>query len=74
MQCYDCLGMDRTTTAAAVCSMCGAAVCAEHVHEEREQIQELVGMGKATHDSPARKMLCLICARAEHRPEDAVGS
>ncbi|MBX9399253.1 DUF2180 family protein [Streptomyces sp. TRM72054] len=66
MWCYDCLAQDRTTTASAVCRSCGAAVCAEHVREERKEVRQLVGMGKATHDAPARNLLCEMCFHAEH--------
>ncbi|MBR8638857.1 DUF2180 family protein [Streptomyces tuirus] len=67
MHCYDCLAADRTTVAAAVCGSCGAALCAEHVHEERKQVRQVVGMGKATHDPPARRLLCAVCSYATHK-------
>ncbi len=68
MQCYDCLALDRTTTAVAVCCSCGAALCAEHVRAEGKEIRQLVGMGKATRDPPARQLLCAVCFHAEHKP------
>ncbi|MER7895740.1 DUF2180 family protein [Streptomyces sp. NPDC003007] len=67
MQCYDCLAADRTTVAAAVCVSCGAGLCAEHVREENREVRQVVGMGKATHDPPARRLLCAACSFAVHR-------
>ncbi|MER7407887.1 DUF2180 family protein [Streptomyces sp. NPDC000070] len=67
MQCYDCLALDRTTTAVAVCRSCGAAVCGEHVRDERKEVHEVVGMGKATHDPAARNLLCSVCSHAERQ-------
>ncbi|PAZ17148.1 hypothetical protein CLM62_03975 [Streptomyces sp. SA15] len=65
MQCYECLALDRTTPASAVCASCGAALCSEHVSEQGKEIRHLTGMGKATHERRARKFLCPVCSAAE---------
>lgn len=39
MQCYECGTSARTErSAVAVCRQCGAATCAEHVHEVTTQV------------------------------------
>ncbi|WP_167529762.1 PucR family transcriptional regulator, partial [Streptomyces spinoverrucosus] len=45
-------------------SGCGA--CARGA----QQVQQLVDMGKTTHDAPARNLLCEICFHAEHTPSE----
>ena len=68
MQCYDCLVDDHVTTAVAVCSSCGAALCEEHVRAEHREIRQLVGVGRATHEPSARRLVCGVCYRAESPP------
>ncbi|RZB15351.1 DUF2180 family protein [Streptomyces sp. F001] len=66
MNCFDCLALERVSTAVAICRSCGAALCSERVQNETKTITQLVGMGKATHEPAARELLCGVCSRAVH--------
>ncbi|MFE5189757.1 DUF2180 family protein [Streptomyces sp. NPDC056628] len=68
MKCYECDRSDRATDAVAVCQVCGAAVCAEHVHTEPVQIRGSAQPGKVIHSRPARRMTCPVCHTAEKSP------
>ncbi|MGN9760988.1 DUF2180 family protein [Streptomyces sp. SD31] len=65
MNCYECVQLDRTVAAVAVCTVCGAGVCADHVHTERKQLREPASPGKVIHEQPARQMTCPVCRHAE---------
>jgi hypothetical protein len=67
MNCYDCRQLGTTTTASAVCSHCGAAICLEHTKAGTEGIQREEGMGLATLKVSARRLTCLTCHEAEHQ-------
>ncbi|MET8677006.1 DUF2180 family protein [Streptomyces sp. NPDC004647] len=55
-------------TALAVCTLCGAGLCPLHVQVEKQELHEFAGMGKTSHDQPARRLVCTTCAKAEHSP------
>lgn len=65
MNCYECAQQGQTVAAIAVCRVCGAAVCVDHVRSERELIRETASPGKVTHDRAARKLTCPVCRQAE---------
>ncbi|WP_367318607.1 DUF2180 family protein [Streptomyces sp. HUAS ZL42] len=65
MNCYECLQSGRISQAVAVCRLCGAAVCVEHVRTEAIQVRESANPGKVIHDQPARQLTCPVCRAAE---------
>ena len=65
MNCYECNQLDRATDAVAVCNVCGAAVCPEHVHSEPVQMRGPPQPGKVIHSRPARRLTCPVCRTAE---------
>ncbi|MFP3987903.1 DUF2180 family protein [Streptomyces sp. E11-3] len=65
MNCYECGQQGRTTPATAVCRVCGAAVCTDHVRTESKSLRESASPGKVTHDQPARQLTCPVCHAAE---------
>ncbi|MFI7413526.1 DUF2180 family protein [Streptomyces sp. NPDC049627] len=65
MKCYECVQSGRSSEAVAVCRLCGAAICAEHVRTEKIQIRETANPGKVIHDQPARQLTCPVCRTAE---------
>lgn len=66
MQCYDCTVDARTTPAAAVCTQCGAAVCADHARSRSEYVRLTRGTGGSTSDTPARRIHCTVCHTARY--------
>lgn len=68
MNCYECAQSGRTSEAVAVCRLCGAAVCADHVRTETVQLREAAQPGKVMHDEPARRLTCPVCRAAEESP------
>ncbi|KAB2588689.1 DUF2180 family protein [Streptomyces arboris] len=66
MNCYECRKESGVATSAeAVCQRCGAAVCADHLRVEKQELHQQVGLGKRTQELPARRMLCTFCDGAE---------
>ncbi|MBC2904749.1 DUF2180 family protein [Streptomyces sp. PSKA01] len=65
MNCYECVRLGHTSEAVAVCWLCGAAVCTEHVRSETAQVREPPQPGKVIHDQPARRLTCPACRAAE---------
>ena len=61
MNCYDCIGEGRTTSAVAICTSCGAGLCGEHTRlETHDQMQA------ATPRNPShRRTRSLICASCD---------
>ena len=68
MNCYECVQSGRASDAVAVCRLCGAAVCAEHVRMETVQLRETANPGKVIHDVPGRQLTCPVCRAAEKSP------
>ncbi|MEU3268254.1 DUF2180 family protein [Streptomyces bacillaris] len=63
---YECRREGRVAASAeAVCQHCGAGVCADHVRVEMQEPHQQAGLGKRTHNLPARRMLCTVCEAAE---------
>ncbi|WP_078662268.1 DUF2180 family protein [Streptomyces bicolor] len=65
MNCYECVQQGRASEAVAVCRLCGAGVCADHVHSETIQVREPAQPGKVIHDQRARRLTCPVCRAAE---------
>ncbi|MDI3388442.1 DUF2180 family protein [Streptomyces sp. B-S-A8] len=65
MNCYECAIQGLTAEAVAVCHLCGAAVCTDHVRTESVQLREAANPGKVIHDRPARRLTCVVCSAAE---------
>ncbi|MFI6012585.1 DUF2180 family protein [Streptomyces sp. NPDC051243] len=65
MNCYECAQSGRASAAVAICRLCGAAVCTEHVHSEPMQVREPAQPGKVIHDQSARRLTCPLCRAAE---------
>ncbi|WP_151483941.1 DUF2180 family protein [Streptomyces albicerus] len=65
MNCYECVQQSRTAAAVAVCRVCGAAVCADHVRTESKRLRGPASPGKMIHDQPARQLTCPVCRAAE---------
>ncbi|WP_374117194.1 DUF2180 family protein [Streptomyces sp. MNU76] len=68
MNCYECAQQRRTAAAVAVCCVCGAAVCADHVRSESKVLRGPASPGKVTHDRAARQLTCPVCRAAEQSP------
>lgn len=66
MHCFECVQQGIAVAAVAVCSVCGAALCVDHVRTETEQIREPANPGKVIHDQPARRLTCPTCRAAEN--------
>lgn len=65
MNCYECAQSGRTTEPVAVCRVCGAAVCQEHVRSESVVLRGTAQPGEVIHDVPARRLTCPVCRAAE---------
>ncbi|MEU3282632.1 DUF2180 family protein [Streptomyces antibioticus] len=65
MNCFECNQRGRAVAAVAVCSVCGAGVCATHVRPEAKQVREPANPGKVIHDRSARQLTCPTCREAE---------
>jgi len=65
MNCYECAQSARVSEAVAVCRLCGAGVCVDHVRSETAQLREAAHPGKVIHDLPARQLTCPVCRTAE---------
>ena len=65
MNCYECAQSGRASEAVAVCRLCGAAVCSDHVRTEAMQLRGAAQPGKMGHDQPARRLTCPVCRSAE---------
>ncbi|RCG13960.1 DUF2180 family protein [Streptomyces diacarni] len=69
MKCYDCAVTGDTATedtvAIGVCRRCGLVVCADHGRVTQVLVHRPNGVGKATSDRPARRVLCSPCHSAE---------
>lgn len=65
MNCYECAQSGRTTEPVAVCRVCGAAVCPEHVRSESVVLRGTAQPGEVIHDVPARRLTCPVCRAAE---------
>ncbi|MET9967650.1 DUF2180 family protein [Streptomyces sp. NPDC006356] len=68
MKCYECVQAGRVSEAVAVCRLCGAGVCADHVRTETMQLRGTAHPGKVIHDQPARQLTCPVCRAAEESP------
>ncbi|MGC9544154.1 DUF2180 family protein [Streptomyces sp. UG1] len=68
MDCHECVQQGRTATAVAVCSVCGAGVCTDHVRSESEMLRGPAHPGKVIHDRAARRLTCPVCRAAEESP------
>lgn len=68
MDCYECAQQDRAVAAVAVCRVCGAGVCADHVRSESKILRGSAQPGKVIHDRPARQLTCPVCRAAEESP------
>ncbi|MGI5380445.1 DUF2180 family protein [Streptomyces sp. CA-251387] len=65
MNCYECIQQGQTVAAVAVCRVCGAGVCADHVQSQEKMLREPANPGKVMHDRPARQLTCPVCREAE---------
>lgn len=65
MHCYDCLTEDRTLTATAVCTRCGAGVCGAHVRSAGQPVGTPADTAPAG-TVAARRLTCTVCHNAEH--------
>jgi hypothetical protein len=68
MYCFECRKSIASTAAEAVCRKCGAGLCMEHARIEEHELHHEAGLGMRTHDFPARRIVCPVCAMAEHSP------
>ncbi|MGQ4511531.1 DUF2180 family protein [Streptomyces sp. DW26H14] len=67
MNCFDCHATDHISSAAvATCRSCGSGVCGDHAYAFPQEIRALTGLGVSTKPLSARRILCGLCARAEH--------
>ncbi|MFI1092105.1 DUF2180 family protein [Streptomyces sp. NPDC020917] len=62
MNCFDCATSDLATPAVAVCSGCGAAMCAEHATASPRSVQRPNGLGQSPMSRSARQIHCPTCA------------
>jgi hypothetical protein len=65
MNCFDCAATGITTAAVAVCSNCGAGLCADHVQVEAHRLTR-TGVINSTVvvEPPAREIRCPVCQAA----------
>jgi hypothetical protein len=65
MNCYDCHQSGLTTPAIAICSDCGAGVCAQHAVQGRHTLTVVHAIRAQTPvDPPQRRIRCRTCAAA----------
>ncbi|MCP9956447.1 DUF2180 family protein [Streptomyces sudanensis] len=60
MNCYECA---RPAPAVAVCHLCGAGLCRDHVRVRVEEVHRAAGPGPSR-SAHGRRMLCGVCADA----------
>ncbi|MBD0841429.1 DUF2180 family protein [Streptomyces sp. TRM68416] len=65
MNCYECVRLGSVSEAVAVCCLCGASVCTDHVRAETVQLRSAAHPGKVIHDRAARRLTCPVCRAAE---------
>ncbi|MEV7995825.1 DUF2180 family protein [Streptomyces sp. NPDC086077] len=65
MNCYECSQSGRTAQAVAVCKVCGAGVCSNHVRTEPKTLRGPATPGKMVHNQEARQLTCPVCRAAE---------
>lgn len=64
MKCFDCDSEGRVCDAVAVCTSCGAAMCAAHATSSPLAVERLNGLGVRTLPHAARQMHCPTCTAA----------
>ncbi|MFI6349172.1 DUF2180 family protein [Streptomyces sp. NPDC050560] len=68
MNCYECqtLATPTSTPAVASCNICSIGLCQTHAEAVSQILHHNNGTGLATQPHAARRILCNICATAEH--------
>lgn len=75
MNCFDCAAYGITTPAVAICTDCGAGLCADHAQVEPRWLTRTMVINRVvTVDSPARTILCRTCDAARQAADDTTGS
>ncbi|MGC4939985.1 DUF2180 family protein [Kribbella sp. DT2] len=65
MECHECQATQQVSPASAICSHCGAAVCADHTVAISESLTCTRPIAQQiTVTPPARRLLCPVCALA----------
>jgi hypothetical protein len=65
MNCLDCAAVGRRSTAVAVCSDCGAAVCYDHAHVAARWLTRTTAINRTVQvEPPARTIRCALCQAA----------
>ena len=66
MRCRECEAAREETPASAICSRCGAALCATHTVAISESLTCTQPIARQiTVTPPARRLMCPVCARAQ---------
>jgi hypothetical protein len=65
MNCFDCAATGITTAGVAVCSNCGAGLCADHVQVEAHWLTRTAVINRTVVvEPPARTIRCPVCQAA----------
>jgi hypothetical protein len=65
MNCFDCAACGRSTEAVAICTDCGAAICANHTHTTPRWLTTTVSINRTVAVTPpARTLRCGVCRTA----------
>ncbi len=67
MNCFDCAAISITTAAVAVCSECGAGICADHAQVEAHWLTRTAVINRnVVVEPPAREIRCPVCQTAHN--------
>ena len=70
MNCFECqIDSGRITTAAGICSACGAAVCVEHATMDAVQVEVISVGNPSVQLLPGRLLHCSTCHAAIGRAD-----
>jgi hypothetical protein len=73
MNCFDCAALGDSAAAVAICSDCGAAVCAAHAHLSPRWLTVTMAINRVVAvEPPARTIRCTVC-QAARDARDGVG-
>lgn len=74
MNCYDCAAHGEATDAVAVCTDCGAAICAVHAHLSPRWLTRTMVINRVVAvEPPARTIRCTVCQAARDARDGVAG-
>jgi hypothetical protein len=75
MDCYDCAGLDRVSSAVAVCIDCGAGLCQQHAYTTARWLVRMLPISRPVPSGPPARMIrCAVCQAAREAVPDATSA